>query len=269
MTAAASGQLKARPRVAVHKFTSCDGCQLAFLNLGEGLLELDELVELVHFPEAGPIDPGAEVDIAFVEGSVSTADEIERIHDIRRNSRFVISIGACATSGGLQALRNLANGRAWIAELYARPEYINSLDQATSIASYIRVDLELWGCPVNGRQVLAALRSLLYGVTPLKDHDKVCMECKRQQLSCVMVSKGAPCMGPVTLTGCGALCPRFGRDCYACYGPAEQANTGALARRLSGLGLVPADIARRFAFINNAAPEFAAAAARYKEQGDD
>jgi len=262
-------QHKALPRVAVHKFTSCDGCQLAFLNLGDGLLQLSDLVELVHFPEAGPLDPGAEVDIAFVEGSISTPDEIERIQAIRRNSRFVISIGACATSGGLQALRNLADGQAWIAELYAQPEHINSLDQATSIATHITVDLELWGCPVNGRQVLAALRSLLYGVTPIEDHDKVCMECKRQQAVCVMVSQGLPCMGPVTLTGCGALCPRFGRDCYACYGPAEQSNTESLAQRLTGLGLMPADIARRFAFINNAAPEFAAAAGRYREKSDD
>ena len=150
-----------RPRLAVHKFTSCDGCQLAFLNLGEDLLQLADLVEIVHFPEAGPVDPGAEVDIAFVEGSISTADEIERIHAIRRNSRYLITIGACATAGGLQALRNLADGQAWITELYAQPEHINSLKQTHSISTHVTVDLELWGCPVNGRQVLAALRSLL------------------------------------------------------------------------------------------------------------
>jgi len=264
-----SGSLSSRPTLAVHKFTSCDGCQLAFLNLGEDLLQLAELVEIVHFPEAGPINADAEVDIAFVEGSISTPDELERIHNIRRNSRYLITIGACATAGGLQALRNLADGQAWIAELYARPEYISSLDQAHPVSTQVSVDLELWGCPVNGRQVLAALRSLLFGVSPVEEHDKVCMECKRQQSTCVMVSRGLPCMGPVTLAGCGALCPRFGRDCYACYGPAEEANTEALAQRLDGLGLMPDAIARRFGFINNAAPVFAATAARYREKSDD
>jgi len=264
-----SRHIQSQPRLAVHKFTSCDGCQLAFLNLGEDLLLLSELVEIVHFPEAGPINADAEVDIAFVEGSISTADEVERIHTIRRNSQYLITMGACATSGGLQALRNLADGQAWIRELYTEPEHIHSLDRAEAISNHVRVDLELWGCPVNGRQVLAALRSLLFGVAPVEEHDKVCMECKRRQAVCVLVSRGLPCMGPVTGTGCGALCPSFGRDCYACYGPAEQPNSEALAQRFSGLGLMPGEIARRFAFINNAAPAFAAVASHYRDKSDD
>jgi len=254
-----------KPRVAVHKFTSCDGCQLAFLNLGEDLLVLSELVEIVHFAEAGPVDPDAQVDIAFVEGSVSTPHEIDRIKRIRTNSRFLITIGACATAGGLQALRNLADGGEWIAEIYARPEHIHSLATSTAISRHVDVDLELWGCPVNGRQVITAIRALLFGVVPQQDRDKVCMECKRQQTVCVMVAKGIPCMGPVTLTGCGAICPRYGRDCYACYGPAENPNTDAIARRFEGLGLLPRDIVRRFEFINNAAPVFADAGKKYHD----
>lgn len=249
-----------KPKVAVHKFTSCDGCQLAFLNLGESLLELMELVDIQHFAEAGPVDPGAEVDIAFVEGSISTAHERERIRAIRENSRFVIALGACATAGGLQALRNLAaDGDQWLGEIYTNPEHIDSLATSTALGDHIRIDLELWGCPVSGRQVLGAVRSLLFGTLPAPEHDKVCMECKRNQTVCVMVARGIPCMGPVTLTGCGAICPRFGRDCYACFGPAENSNTTALANRLAGLGLVPDEIARRFHFINNSAPVFLAA----------
>jgi len=254
-----------KPKIAVHKFTSCDGCQLAFLNLGEDLLVLSELVDIVHFAEAGPVNPDAEVDIAFVEGSVSTPHEIDRIHRIRDNSRFLITIGACATAGGLQALRNLADARQWITSLYTRPEHIQSLETSTAISGHVKADLELWGCPVNGRQIIAAVRALLFGVVPPQEKDKVCMECKRQQTVCVMVTRGIPCMGPVTLTGCGAICPRFGRDCYACYGPAENPNTAAISQRFEGLGLLHQDIVRRFEFINNAAPAFAEAGKKYHD----
>ncbi len=256
--------MSGKPRVAVHKFSSCDGCQLAFLNLGEDLLRVAERVDFVHFAEAGPIETQAKVDIAFVEGSISTSEERERIQQVRANSRFVVTLGACATAGGVQALRNLADGGQWIAAVYAQPEYIHSLATVTPIASHVKVDLELWGCPVSSRQVLGALRALLFGVVPAEEQDKVCMECKRNQTVCVMVTQGIPCMGPVTRTGCGALCPAFGRDCYACYGPAENPNTAGLAHRLKGLGLAPDDIARRFLFINNAAPVFNEAGLRAK-----
>ena len=246
-----------KPRIAIHKFTSCDGCQLAFLNLGEQLLEIFELTDIAHFAEAGAIDLEATVDVAFVEGSISTPHELERIRQIRANSNFLIAIGACATSGGLQALRNGAHSTEWLGQIYASPQHIETLADATAIARHVKVDLELWGCPVSGRQVLAALRDLLFGVAPLKNADKVCAECKRNNTVCVLVTQGVPCMGPVTRNGCGALCPSFGRDCYACYGPAENTNAGALSRRFAGLGLMPEHIARRFRFINSAAPAFA------------
>ncbi len=245
-----------KPKVAVHKFSSCDGCQLALLNLGDTLLQLSEMVEFVHFAEAGPVNAEATADIAFVEGSVSTPDDKSRIERIRANSRFLVTIGACATAGGIQALRNFADAKQWVAAIYAKPEYIRLLDRSTPIAEHVKVDLELWGCPVNARQVLGALRALLFGVTPAEEQDKVCLECKRGQTVCVMVAKGLPCMGPVTRTGCGALCPRFGRDCYGCYGPAENANTASLSRRFEGLGLMPDATARRFHFINCGAPTF-------------
>lgn len=249
-----------RPRVAVHKFSSCDGCQLAFLNLGEDLLALAERVELVHFAEAGPLDPDAEVDLAFVEGSVSTPADLERIQRIRRHSRMLIAIGACATAGGIQALRNGADGAQWIAQIYGHPDAVASLERSTPISSHVAVDFELWGCPVSGPQILAVVNSLLLGVAPRDDADKVCSECKRRNFACVMVSRGIPCMGPVTRAGCGALCPGLGRDCYGCYGPAENANTDALAAQFGRQGLDPPAIARRFRSINSQAPVFLAAA---------
>jgi len=246
-----------KPRIAIHKFTSCDGCQLAFLNMGEEFLQLAEQVDIIHFAEAGKVDSEAEVDIAFVEGSVSTPSEIERIHRIRQNSKYLITIGACATSGGIQALRNGVGSSAdWVSAIYASPEYIQTLQSSRAISKQVNVDFELWGCPVNSRQVIQAIRDRLSGVRPSITADSVCLECKRKGNVCVLVAQGKPCMGPVTRTGCGALCPSFGRDCYGCYGPSEQVNATALARRFEGLGLMPEQVARRFLFIHSAADAF-------------
>lgn len=249
---------------AVHKFSSCDGCQLALLNLGEPLLLLSQLIEIKHFAEAGPIDEEVKVDIAIIEGSVSTSEDALRLQKIRNNSRYLITIGACATSGGIQALRNMANTNEWIADIYAKPSVIDSLDNSAAIKDHVKVDLELWGCPINKHQILTAIRALLFGVLPKEENDKVCIECKRQQTVCVMVAKNEPCMGPVTRTGCGALCPHVGRDCYGCYGPAENPNTSAMANRLQGLGLVDDEVAQRFLFINSAAEPFNKEGRRWK-----
>jgi len=250
--------------VAVHKFSSCDGCQLALLNLGEPLLVLSQLIDIKHFAEAGPLDEEAEVDIAIIEGSISTSKDIQRIQKIRDNSTYLMTIGACATSGGIQALRNMANTNEWIAGIYANPSVIDSLDNSTAIKDHVKVDMELWGCPINKHQIVSAIRALLFGVLPKVDNDKVCMECKRQLTVCVMVSKNEPCMGPVTRTGCGALCPHVGRDCYGCYGPAENTNTPAMANRLQGLGLLDEEVAQRFLFINNNAEAFNKEGIRWK-----
>jgi sulfhydrogenase subunit delta len=257
-----------RPRLAVHKFSSCDGCQLALLNLGEGLLDLAERVDIVHFAEFGAVDETAEADIALVEGSVSTPHEIERIKAVRARSKYLIAIGACATSGGIQALRNLADAPAWTRAVYARAEHISTLDRVSPLSAHARVDLELWGCPVNARQVLGAMYDLLAGVSPAPSRDKLCMECKRLGHVCVVVAHGKPCMGPVTATGCGVLCPSLGRDCYGCSGPAESPNVAALAARLRALGLPERDVRQRFASIHSAAPEFERVSAAAAEQAD-
>ena len=258
-----------KPRVAVHKFSSCDGCQLSFLNLGEALLTLAERIDLVHFAEAGPLDPDTGVDVAFVEGSVSTPEDLERIQHIRAHSGLLIAIGACATSGGIQGLRNQAKGAEWVAQIYSHPEAIASLERSTPISSHVKVDFELWGCPVSGPQMLAVVNALLLGVTPHDNVDKVCTECKRQGYPCVMVTHGIACMGPVTRAGCGALCPSLGRDCYGCYGPAENANTDALAMQFGHLGLTPVAIVQRFQSINSQAQVFLAAADKLRTGSHD
>lgn len=245
-----------KKRLSVHKFTSCDGCQLAFLNAGEALLQLSELVDITHFAEAGVIDLETPIDIAFVEGSISTPDEIERIQKIRKNSRFLITIGACATAGGIQALRNFADHEQWVSAIYTTPEHIHSLKTSTPISEHVKVDYELWGCPVNTQQVLTVIRSLLFQAKPRIKQESVCMECKRNGNVCVLVTKKCACMGPVTKSGCGALCPGIGRACYACYGPKDNANGLSLGNQFARNGLSHNAIAQQFLHINNHTPSF-------------
>jgi len=245
-----------KPRIGVYKFSSCDGCQLAFLNSGPQLIALAERVDLVHFVEAGINNESAEVDIAFIEGSVSTPAELERIKKIRRHSQYLITIGACATSGGLQALRNGQNIEEWMRTVYASPEFIETLETATAIARHVKVDCEIWGCPVSTEQVYTAIKNLLIGVTPKIERESVCMECKRQGNICILVTQKIPCLGPVTKTGCGALCPSVGRGCYGCYGPKENTNTSSLSNRFVGFGLMPTTIAKQFAMIYSQEEEF-------------
>ncbi|MBK5941522.1 sulfhydrogenase subunit delta [Halochromatium roseum] len=248
--------LDRRPRLAVHKLSSCDGCQLALLNAGASLLRLAERFDIVHFAEAGIIDVDAEADIALVEGSVSTAEEAERIQTIRARSRWLMPIGACATAGGPQALKNLANAEAWIASSYPEPQHIDARPTADAVAAHVHVELELPGCPVSTPQVLAALASLLAGATPLAEQDKICLDCKRRGQVCVLVTQDAPCLGPITVTGCGALCPSLGRACYGCYGPAENPEVATLAQRFAELGLDAEAVKRRFLFQQSGAAPF-------------
>lgn len=253
-----------KPTLAIHKLTSCSGCQAAILNLGPDLLALSELVDIVHFVEAGLVAPETRVDLALVEGSVSTPEDVARIRRIRERSTTLVSIGACACSGGIQALRNVRDSQDWAGSIYASPEHIDTLAESRPVAELVPVELELWGCPINGRQLLAALRALLYGVPPMLPTEKVCLECKRQGQVCVLVTQGKPCLGPVTRTGCGALCPAFGAPCYTCFGPSEQPNTDALARRLLALGLPQRRVAECFASISAGAPPFREAYAKWR-----
>lgn len=249
-----------KPRLAVHKLASCDGCQLSLLNLEDELLLLAERVEIAHFLELSScVQPGP-WDVSLVEGSVTTPRDAERIARIREQSRTLVTIGACATAGGIQALRNGADVAEWAAHVYPRPDWLSVLERSTPVCAHVKVDHEIHGCPVNSQQVLRVLLRLLLGATPDLPGHAVCLECKRRGTPCVLVSAAKPCLGPVTRAGCGAICPTLGRDCYGCFGPAEGANVDALAAQLHALGHSASDVARRLRGIYNAAPQFRAAA---------
>ncbi len=240
--------VKSRPRVGVVKFASCDGCQLTLLDLEDELLSVVEHFEIVDFPEATSSRSEGPYDVLFVEGSVSEPAHLERIAELRQRSRFLVTIGACATAGGIQALRNWADHDAFRAGVYANPEWVQSLARSTPVAEHVSVDAELRGCPIDPGQLVELLTALTTGRRPQLMDEAVCMECKRRGVVCVMVSQGIPCLGQVTQTGCGAICPRFGRGCYGCFGPREQANAAGLTRHLQVAGDRPREeIGRLFA----------------------
>ena len=245
-----------RPRLAVWKFSSCDGCQLTLLDCEDELLAVAGEVEIAYFLEASRATNPGPYDLSLVEGSITTADDIERIHEVRRLSGHVVSIGACATAGGIQALRNFADVREFTSVVYARPDYIHTLATSTPPSAHIAVDFELHGCPIDKRQLLEVITAFLRGRRPQIASHSVCFECKRRGTVCVMVAKGIPCLGPVTHAGCGAICPAYNRGCYGCFGPADVTNIPALVPALAAAGMSPFQLTRVFRTFNAEAPAF-------------
>src|SRR5215475_12798585 len=227
---------KRKPRLAVWKFASCDGCQLTVLDCEDALLAVADAIEIAYFREATRGEISGHYDLSLVEGSISTERDAQRIVDVRRRSRVLVTIGACATAGGIQALRNFADVREYAAVVYARPDYISTLATSTAIAHHVPVDYELRGCPINKHQLLEVISAFLAGRRPVTPSHSVCIECKRKGNVCVMVAHGTPCLGPVTHTGCHALCPSYDRGCYGCYGPKETPNTASLSGWFARLG---------------------------------
>jgi sulfhydrogenase subunit delta len=249
-----------RPKLAVWKLASCDGCQLIVLDCQDELLALAAEVDIAHFAEATSADLGGPYDVSLVEGSVTTLEDADRIRAIRDQSGLLVTIGACATAGGIQALRNFADVTEFTAAVYARPDYIATLATSTAVSSHVPVDFELRGCPIDKRQLVELLSALLAGRKPRIPPHSVCQECKLRGTACVMVAHGTPCLGPVTQAGCGAICPAFGRGCYGCFGPMETPNTEALIPQLRELGMTRTDVHRVFRTFNAAAEEFLTAA---------
>jgi len=248
---------RSRPRVGVVKFASCDGCQLTILDLEDDLLAVTERFEFVEFAEATSRRSSGPFDVLLVEGSISTPEQAVDIVRLRAATRMLVTIGACASAGGIQALRTAAEHEAFRAAVYPAPAFVDSLAEATPIAAHVTVDAELRGCPIDPNQLLELLTALTTGRRPQLPNEAVCLECKRRGLACVVVARGLPCLGPVTQTGCGAICPLFGRGCYGCFGPREGANARSLATWfIAGAGdppRNPADVGRLFAGFNGAA----------------
>ncbi len=247
---------KSKPKIAVWKFASCDGCQLSLLNCEDELLNLLGEVEIGYFLEASRATVEGPYDLSLVEGSITTPHDAERIHSVRRRSRHLVTIGACATAGGIQALRNFQDVEEFTSIVYASPQYISTLRKSTAIADHVKVDLELRGCPIDKGQLLEVIGAFLAGRKPGIPSHSVCLECKRQGTVCVMVAHGTPCLGPVTQAGCRALCPSYSRGCFGCFGPMESPNTASLSDRWRQLGEGNHNLIRAFRTFNAYADAF-------------
>ena len=245
-----------RPRLAVWKFASCDGCQLTLLDCEDELLAIAGAVDIAYFPEATRGKIQGHYDVSLVEGSITTPHDAARIHEVRRRSTALITIGACATAGGIQALRNFADVKQYASVVYARPDYIDTLATSTPIAGHVAVDFELRGCPISKRQLVEVISAFLAKRRPVTPPHSVCVECKLKGNVCVMVAHGTPCLGPVTHAGCNALCPSYNRGCYGCYGPMETPNTASLTRQLKALGMNDGEARRVYRTFNVNAPAF-------------
>lgn len=258
-----------KPRLAVFKFASCDGCQLTLLDCEEELLAIAGAVEIAYFVEARRQMLDGPYDVTLVEGSVTTDEEVHRIKQVRRQSDFLVSIGACATAGGIQALRNWTDVNDYIDVVYAHPEYVDTLAHSRPISDVVPVDFELRGCPISKRQLLELVTSLLIGRQPRVPAHSVCLECKRRGTVCIMVAQGVPCLGPATQAGCGAICPAYGRGCYGCFGPVEAANTESLGNQFLALGQSPADVARAYRSFNGYMSPFREASDRFEREAEE
>lgn len=246
-----------RPRLGVFKLTSCDGCQLTLLDCEDELLLLAGKIDIVHFPEgASPACDQGPFDLAIIEGSVSTPEQAQEVRDIRARAKVLVTIGACATSGGIQALRNFASHDEYQKVVYAQPDIIASLATSTAVSQHVVVDFELRGCPIDKGQLLELISAYLRGRTPAIKNESVCFECKRRGTVCIVVTDNTPCLGPVTHAGCGAICPAFKRGCYGCFGPRESAATESLATQMKNIGQSEEEILRAFRLFTAGAPEF-------------
>lgn len=245
-----------KPKLAVWKFASCDGCQLSLLDCEDELLTLAGEIEIAYFLEASRAVVKGPYDLSLVEGSITTPHDARRIQQVRAASKFLVTIGACATAGGIQALRNFKDVSEFTAIVYARPEYIATLETSTPISQHVRVDFELQGCPINKHQLLEVMSAFLVGRKPSIPSHSVCIECKLRGHVCIMVAHGIPCLGPITHAGCGALCPSYQRGCYGCYGPMETPNTASLSHWFGRLGVTEANLVRAFRGIYAGADPF-------------
>lgn len=245
-----------KPKVAVFKFASCDGCQLSLLDAEDELLIVAGAVDIANFPEASRRVIKGPYDIGLVEGSITTPHDVERIRQIRKECRVLITIGACATAGGIQALRNWKDVNEMTRIVYATPDFISTLDRSMPVGSYVHVDFELRGCPINKYQLLEVVNAFLNERRPNIPTHSVCVECKLRGSVCVMVAKETPCLGPVTQAGCGALCPSYYRGCYGCFGPMENPNTASLSAHFKELGESNHDIVLAFRGFNSYAEAF-------------
>ncbi len=237
-----------KPRIAFFDFASCEGCQLEALNFVDEFLALLEHVDIVNFREA-MTEVDWNIDVAFVEGSVTREQDISRLKNIREHAGKVIALGACACTGGVNAIKNTrplddvrsdvyGDKKDWFPTFATRP-----IDQVVKVDGYI------YGCPIDRNDFLKNVQLILMGKMTLRHNDPVCVECKLKENECLL-SLGIPCMGPITRGGCGAIDPTYGHPCTGCRGLVDDPNVNGATDVLAKHGLTVDDIKSYMSLYN-------------------
>lgn len=244
---------QAKPKVAFFDFTDCEGCQLQFANIGTTLLDLTELVDIVNFREIMS-EAGEDYDVAVIEGAITTDNDVKRIKKIREKAKVLVTLGACATIGGVNGIKNRASLDLAKQRVYGNKADIINTIKTMPVHEVVKVDYEINGCPVYVPEVLAVLKSVLMGKPYVVPNYPVCVECKMNENVC-RYEKDQECMGPVTRAGCNSWCVNNGNRCYGCRGLVDKPASDAAKDILTKYGIKLEDILNSFTLYNDSMGE--------------
>ncbi len=256
MQTKSAAEEKKKPAIGIFSFTGCDGCQLELINREEILLDLAKEVDIIHFPLTQENNNDGPYDIAIVEGGITKKEDIQKIKDVREKSKCLIAIGSCAIYGGVPAMKNFLRDDEPELTVYSKTGFVDSIP-AAGIGKYVKVDFNLRGCPPNKDEFIEVVKQVLLGKTPKESSSPVCVECKQNKNPCFLLEKEF-CLGPLTYSGCDAICINNGVPCEGCRGPLDDANIAAEVKLLKTFGMTEEDVKEK-------ARLFSATAKKYEE----
>lgn len=230
-------------KIGIFSFTSCEGCQIIMINSQELFGELFKKVELTHLPIIQEHNQGGPYDAVFVEGAITHKKQIRVLENLRKQAKFLIAFGTCATFGGVNAIRDYREGFKE-QKPYKEFSFLDNVN-VQGIGKYVKVDYFLRGCPPVKEEFIRVISSLLEGRLPIEYEKSVCVECRAKNNQCLL-AQGKQCLGPVTCGGCGALCTSKGIVCYGCRGPVEKANIDGLVKLFESRGISERHISEMF-----------------------
>jgi len=244
---------QSKPKAAFFDFTDCEGCQLQFANMGETLLEITELVNIVNFREIMS-EAEQDYDIAIVEGAISTDNDVKRIKKIRQTSKVLIALGACATIGGVNGVKNRTPLDVAKKRVYGeKADTVNTI-QIMPVHKVVKVDYFIHGCPVYLPEIISVLKCVIIGKPYIVPNYAVCVECKMNENVC-RYEKDQECLGPVTRAGCNSWCINSGNRCYGCRGLVENPAVDGSKDILLKYGLKLEDVLMSFTLYNDSLGE--------------
>jgi len=214
-----------KPKVAFFDFAGCEGDQLQIANLEERLLAIASHLEVVNFREVKTKQTD-DYEIAFVEGSITRPEDEPRIKQIRKQAKILIALGACASIGGINCLKNFFSPKEYTSMVYGKAARMYPTYAAKPIKAIVPVDGEIHGCPIDKEEFVLVVKSLLLGKKYLPPDYPVCVECKKAGNIC-NYERGRICLGIITRAGCKATCISQGSTCWGCRGPVPGANLDA------------------------------------------